>query len=142
MQKALISIFLIHDLDEIIVCRTEAGNSYRNPVERIHAVANLGLQSVGMMKQKMSLDVELLIINCNSNDELRKATKRHDGLKEALSESLNVPIDLLESVFRLLSLNDEKFKIFEPASDEDLHEYDLKQDVFDKNISQLKKKSL
>ena len=50
-------MFLIHDLDEIIVCRTAARNSYRNPVECIHAVANLGLQSVGMMRQKMSLDM-------------------------------------------------------------------------------------
>ena len=60
IKKALISKFLIRDLDEIIVCRTAAGSSYRNTVERIHAVANLGLQSVGMTRQKMSPDMKLL----------------------------------------------------------------------------------
>ena len=64
--------------------------------ERIHAVANLGLQSVGMMRQQMSPDMKLLKKNCNSNNELRKATKRHDGLKEALNESPSVSIDLLK----------------------------------------------
>ena len=99
VKKALISKFLIHDLDEIIVCRTAAGSSYRNTVERIHAVANLGLQSVGMMRQKMSPDMKLFKKKFNSNNELREATKRRDGLKEALNESPSVSIDLLKSFF-------------------------------------------
>ena len=80
-------MFSVHDLDELIIFHTAAGHSYRNPVECIHAIANLGLQSVGMMRQKMSPDMENLVKNCNSNEELRKATERHSGLKEALDES-------------------------------------------------------
>ena len=116
-------MFLVHDLDELIICRTAAGHSYRNPVERIHAIVNLGLQSVGMMRQKMSPDMENLVKICNSNEELRKATERHSGLKEALGESLSAPIDLLKSVFSQHSLKNEKFKIFEPASTEELAKY-------------------
>ena len=96
-------MFLVHDLDELIICRTAVGHSYQNPVERIQAIANLGMQSIGMMRQKMSPDKENLVKNCNSNEELRKATKRHSGLKEVLDESLSVPTDLLKSVFSQLS---------------------------------------
>ena len=140
VKKALIGMFLVHDLDELIICRTAAGHSYRNPVERIHAIANLGLQSVGMMRQKMSPDMENLVKNCNSNEELRKATERHSGLKEALDESLSVPIDLLKSVFSQFSLKNEKFKIFEPALAEELAKYKLKDEIFDKSIADLEKK--
>ena len=77
LQKSLIGLFLHHDMDEILVCRPAAGLSYRNSVERVHAIANLGLQYVGIMRQKMRADMEERIINCNSNDELRKASERH-----------------------------------------------------------------
>ena len=60
-------------MDEILVCRPAAGLLYRNPVERVHTVANLGLQSVGIMRQKMSADMEEHIRNCNSTEELRNA---------------------------------------------------------------------
>ena len=129
IKKALIGMFLVHDLDELIICRTAAGHSYRNPVECIHAIANLELQSDGMMRQKMSPDIENLK-NCNSNEELRKTTERHSGLKEVLDESLSVPIDLLKSVSRQLSLKNEKFKIFEPVSAEDVAKYKLKDEIF------------
>ena len=97
-------MFLVDDLDELIICRTTAGHSYQNPVERIHAIANLGLQSAGMMRQKMSPGMENLVKNWNSNEELRKATERHSGLNLDLDESLSVPIDLLKLVFSHLSL--------------------------------------
>ena len=141
VKKALIGMFLVRDLDELIIYRTTAGHSYRNPVERIHAIANLELQSVRMMRKKMSPDVENLVKNCNfNNEELRKATKHHSGLKKALDESLSVPIDILKSVFSQLFLKNEKFKIFVPASAEDLAKYKLKDEIFDKSIADLEKK--
>ena len=66
IKKALIGMFLVHDLDELIIRHTATGHSYRNPAELIHAIADLGLQSVGMMRQKMSPDMENLVKNCNS----------------------------------------------------------------------------
>ena len=137
VKKALIGMFL----DELIICRTAAGHSYRNPVECIHAIANLGLQSVRMVRQKMSPDMENLVQNCKSNEELRKATEHHSGLKETLEESLSLLIDLLKSVFSQLSLKNEKFKIFEPASAEELAKYKLKDEIFDKSIADLENKN-
>ena len=76
VQKSLIGLFLRHDVDEVLVCRPAAGLSYPTPVERVHAIANFGLQSVGIMRQKMSADMEERIRNCNSNEELRKTIER------------------------------------------------------------------
>ena len=61
VQKSLVGLFLYHDFDEVSICRTAAGLSYRNSVERVHAIANLGLQSVGLMRQRMPPDMEKLI---------------------------------------------------------------------------------
>ena len=97
-------------MDEVLVCRPAAGLSYHNPIERAHAITNLGLQSVGIMRQKMSADMEERIRNCNSNEELRKAIEQHEELKPFLENSLSVLIDLFNSVFSKLSLKDKRFQ--------------------------------
>ena len=104
VEKSLIGLILHHDMDDVFVCRPAAGLSYRSPVERVHAIDNLGLQLVGIMRQKMSADMEECIRNCNSNEELRKAIERHEELKPAVENSLSVPVDLLNSVFSKVSL--------------------------------------
>ena len=60
VQKRYIALFLLLGLDEHIACHTAAGQSYRNPVERMHAIVNKGLQSVGMMREKMDSNMEKL----------------------------------------------------------------------------------
>ena len=137
-QKSVIGLFLHHDMDEVLVCRSAAGLSYRNPVEIVHAITNLGLQSVGIMRQKMSADMEERIRNCNYNEELRKANERHEEIKPSLENSF--PVDLLNAVFSKVSLKDKKFQTFSPCTDEELTNYHLPNDKFDENISELKKK--
>ena len=132
VQKSLIRLLLHHDMDEVLVCRPATGLSYRNPVEKVHVIASWGLQSVGIMRQKMSADMEESIRNCNSNEELRKAIERHVELKPALENSLSVPVDLLNSVFS------KRFQTFSPYTDEELTNYHLPNDRFDENISELK----
>ena len=140
VQKLLIGLFLHHDMDEVLMCRPAAGLLYHNPVERVYPITNLGLQLVGIMRQKMSADIEERIRNCYSNEELRKAIARHEELKPALENSLSVPVDLLTSVFSKLSLKDKRFQTFSPCTDEELTNYHLPNDRFDENICELKKK--
>ena len=40
VQKGYIVLFLLLELDELIACRTGVGQSFRNPVERRHAIVN------------------------------------------------------------------------------------------------------
>ena len=72
VQMGLIALFLDHDLDEVIAARPAAGYSYRNPIERCHSISNLGLQSVGMMRESMDPESERVIRNLISNLEIWK----------------------------------------------------------------------
>jgi len=49
VQLALVALFLNLNLDLLVVGRTAPNHSWRNPVERLMSVINLGLQCVGMM---------------------------------------------------------------------------------------------
>ena len=137
VQKSLLGLFLYHDFDEVLFCRTAAGLSYRNPAERAHAITNLGLQSVGIMCQRLPPDMEKLIKNCNSNEEICKSIVNHADLKEAVEKSLSKPIDLLKAVFSKLGLKENTFKIFDAATSAEIEKYQLKEDQFDANMTDL-----
>ncbi len=70
VQIALITIFLALDLDILIALCTPPGHSWKNPVERIMLTLNLGLQCIGLMRNKMDEDFETIIKNCNSMDDI------------------------------------------------------------------------
>ena len=73
VKKALVGFFRKYDFDKIIAIRTAAGLSFYNPVERMHARGNQGLQSVGIMRSSMTNDLERFLKKCNSNDEFKKS---------------------------------------------------------------------
>ena len=52
VEKSLISLSLTHDFDEVLVSRTAAGLSFRNPCERCHCIANIGLNGIGVMREE------------------------------------------------------------------------------------------
>ena len=111
VQTALTALFLKHDMDKIITWRTAAGLSYRNTVERVHSIANIALQSTGLMRQVMDPDKERLIKNLNSNEEIWKACEGNEELKKALAESIKIPTQVLANIFPELSLKSNKFNM-------------------------------
>ncbi len=54
VQLSLICLFRALDLDYLIAARTAPHNSFRNPVERIMSLLNVGLQAVGIMRETKS----------------------------------------------------------------------------------------
>ena len=46
VQIALLTLFIKHDMDEIIACSTAAELSYRNRVKRVHLIVNLWLNEI------------------------------------------------------------------------------------------------
>ena len=119
VQKSLISLFLYHDFDDLISARPAAGHSYRNPVERCHCIANLGIQSVGMIRFKQSANFERSMSKCNGNEDIRKECESNETFKQEFKESVRRPRELLE-VLSNLSLKDEPFEILQPAVDGNL----------------------
>ena len=79
--------------------------------------------------------MEKLIKNCNSNEEICKSIVNYVDLKEAIKESLSMPIDLLKAVFSKLAL-----KIFDAITDAEIEKYTLKEDQFDANITDLSRR--
>ena len=58
VKLSLIALFRWLNLDMPVALRTAPSNSWANPVERIMSIINIGLQGVGLMRQKMSDDFE------------------------------------------------------------------------------------
>ena len=59
VELSVTALFLL-DLDFICASHTSPYQSWRNPVEQIMFILNLGLQCVGLMRQKMDEDFEKL----------------------------------------------------------------------------------
>lgn len=66
VKLSLICLFLVCDLDYLCACRTAPCHSWRNPAERVMSLVNLGLQSIGLMRQPMGDTEEALTASCNS----------------------------------------------------------------------------
>lgn len=69
VQLCLICIYLMLDLDYLCAARTEPCNSWRNPVERIMSIINLGLQCVGLERAQMDEENEQLAAKAGSMKE-------------------------------------------------------------------------
>ena len=71
VQVSLIALCLTLDLDFLCAARTAPSHFWRNPVKRIMSTLNLGLQCVGLMREKSDSDFEAEAANCNSLLALR-----------------------------------------------------------------------
>ena len=122
IQISLICLFLSLDLDMLVAARTAPQNSYRNPVERIMSLLNLGLQSVGVMREKMSDENEQLIKNCNSMAEIRKSAAKNSGLADAFTDSMQPPLCLLTEVTKRLKLKDKPVQVETPCTKQEIED--------------------
>ena len=66
VQLTLVSVFLILDLDFLCACRTAPAPLWKNPVERVMSILNLGLQSIGLKRQVSTPATEAALKNYNS----------------------------------------------------------------------------
>ena len=130
LLKSLISLSLKHDLDEVAAAKTSAGNSYRNPVEMCPCIANLGLQSVGLMRTTQDPNFERLMNKCDGNSDVRKECKMNAIFKAGFMKSLCEPGELLESVLLNFPLKGIPFSIFSPGTEED-------EDALEKELDQI-----
>ena len=108
VQLSLIALFRNLNLDCLVACRTAPNHSWKNPVERMMSIVNLGLQCVGLMRDKMSDDFEWAVSNCNNLDHLRRAT---DKRKPEVAASVKPAVDLLHSVIKRLELKGRAFEV-------------------------------
>ena len=120
VQLSLICLFLKYNLDYLCAGRTAPHHSWRNPVERIMSVLNLGLQCVGLARSEMSSEFEAIIRKCSNLSDLRQQLT---SCKEELSDSLSHVKIRLHSLFSRLQLHGKEFEIYYSATDEELREF-------------------
>uniref|UniRef100_U9THL9 Uncharacterized protein n=2 Tax=Rhizophagus irregularis TaxID=588596 RepID=U9THL9_RHIID len=123
VQLSYICLFLALDLDYLVAVRTPPQHSWKNPVERIMSILNLGLQSVGLMRAEMNDQSENLMSKCGTMNEIRKIAEENPNLKEDLITSLQVPIHLIRDVFSRQALKGEPFKTFPAASETEIERF-------------------
>ncbi len=122
VQLALISVFLKLDLDYLCAARTAPSHSWRNPVERIMSTLNLGLQSVGLMREQMDSEFEAQSGKCSSLKDLRDVASRYPDFQSSALDSVSHVKVLLLKLFERLDLKGKKFEGFCPASSSDIDE--------------------
>ena len=123
VKISLICIFLKLDLDYLCAGRTAPYHSWRNPVERIMSVLNLGLQSVGIARAVMPDEFESEVNKCNNLSELRSIASRNSAFSEAVYNSLSPVKSLLCSIFARLKLHGNNIECFQSASTTELSEF-------------------
>ena len=102
-------LFLKMDLDYLSAVRTPPYHSWKHPVERIMAIINIALQSVGLMRQAMGQDFEKLICSAYSMKDIREVATTNASLKSALLESVEPVKCLLSGLIMKLKLKDDHF---------------------------------
>ena len=125
VQLSLICLFIKLDLDYLCAGRTAPYHSWRNPVERIMSVLNLGLQCIGLARDQMPDEFEKEVEKCNNLTELRNIASRKSGILSAVQDSLSPVKILLTTVFSRLKLHENYIKSYASASSAELDEFGL-----------------
>lgn len=120
VQLSLIALFLNLNLDLLIAARTAPHQSWRNPVEHIMSILNLGFQSIGLMRSQMRDEAEHALKNCNSIARLRASGESYKG---DIKKSLEPTITLLTKIVQRLELKGKKFNVFDGATEEDIQNF-------------------
>ena len=116
VQMSLISLFLKLDLYFLCACRTAPFHSWRNPVERIMSILNLGFQSIGLMRKQVEDRLESTISKCNNMKQLRAAAQKEPELVDAVLDSMSPVKIVITDVIRRLCLKGKHFEVYSAAS--------------------------
>ena len=84
VQAALIGLFRKLNRDYLCAACTAPCHSWKNPVERIMSIFNLGLQSVGLMREKQDEDFEKAADKCKNMSDLCAAANKSPEFKDCI----------------------------------------------------------
>lgn len=123
VQISLICLFLNLDLDYLCACRTAPYHSYKNPVESVMSVLNLGLQCVALAPAEMPEEYEAEVKKCSSLSDIRKIALKKDGISSAVEDSLSPVKVLLCTIFTRLQIKERNIRIFHSASPDEISQF-------------------
>ena len=122
VQLSLISLFLKLDLNFLCACRTAPFHSWRNPVEQVMSILNLGFQSIGLMRKQVEEELESTISKCKNMKQLREAADKEPALVDAVLDSMSPVKIIISDVVRHLNLKGKSTEVFSAASGPEIKE--------------------
>ena len=103
----------------LVALRTAPGNSWSNPVERLMSIVNLGLQGVGVIRQKGSESLEAALKPENNMKAVRDVLS-NSALEDDWRASMEPTLKILNKQMTKLSLKEKPFTPETPATVEDI----------------------
>ena len=116
VKLSLMALFLIDDCDYVLAVRTAPHQSYRNWVERIMSILNLGLQTVAIERQVMPPEHENKMKKVNTMSAIRNSAEKDPEFKDALLSSMQPVLQTISDIFARLDLKGNKFMTGTPAT--------------------------
>ena len=98
------------DLDYLCAARTAPYQSWKNPVERLMSIINLGLQSVGIARSSVEPDIEAELMKCSSMSQIRKIAEKNPNIIASVEKSLSPVKTLLNAIMCRLMLKEVPFQ--------------------------------
>ena len=110
VKIALIALQKSLNADMLVAVRTAPRHSFRNPVEKVNCVLNIGLYGIGVMRQKITEDpfFEKKLNATANTDEVRKLLLQKTTYPDLLKKSLDPCISLITESFSRLHLKENK----------------------------------
>ena len=123
VNLSLIALYRKLNLDYLCAARTAPYHSYRNPVERIMSIVNLGSQSVALARRLMPDEMEVEAAKCNSLKALRIVAERNPEFHDASLDCIAPVKKVLTDIALRLELKEDKFSVFNAASTFQMDEF-------------------
>ena len=100
------------DLDRVLAVHTAPGHSYRNPVEKINCLLNIGLYGIGCMRQHLTdpFFEQSLSRSTGLVDVRKLIEKNSDRNTKLLKECCQPCMNLISETFSRLKLKDSNSK--------------------------------
>lgn len=119
VKIAMIALQKSINADLLIAVRTAPGHSYRNPVEKVNCILNLGLYGIGVMRKSIYQDqvFEKNLHQCSNVNEVRSLLDKNPTYEELLKKSCEPCIELMKETFTALSLKENKIVTMDTVLD-------------------------
>lgn len=120
VQLGFLSLCIKYNLSYIVAGRCAPCQSYIYHIERVMSVLNLGLQSVGVMRQEMQRGFEKQISGLYTMTDIWNKVMKDDALKNEIDSCIKPVTDLLGSTLGRLSWKGKQINIHEAASEAEI----------------------
>ena len=108
VKIALITLQKSLNVDMLLAICPAPGHSYRNPVDKVNCILNIGLYGIGVMRQPITDDpfFEKKLLATGNTEDVRNLLKEKSSYTNHLKKSLEPCMSLIKESFSYLRLKE------------------------------------